>query len=358
MAEADQGQERTEQATPKKREDVRKKGQVAISREIASAVILGAALIYFYFGVSGLMEGVTSIMKAAFQESGRTVLSQQNIYSIASFHMTKVFSLLFPLLLAVFLAAFLANVLQVGFKISWEAARPKLSKINPLAGFKRLFSLRSLVELVKSIFKISVIGLIAYLVITSEIPSLFPLVDQSVWGMLIFMGRIAFKTLLITCVVMAVFSLLDYLYQRWEFEKSIRMSKQELKEEYRQSEGDPLIKSRIRRLQREMARKRMMANVPQADVVITNPTHLAVAIQYDQEKMNAPIVLAKGAGYVAEKIREIAAENKIPVIENKPVAQVLYKITNIGDVIPEDLYRAVAEILAHVYSLKEKDLRH
>lgn len=151
------------------------------------------------------------------------------------------------------------------------------------------------------------------------------------------------------------FALLDYLYQRWEFEKSIRMSKQEVKEEYRQSEGDPLIKSRIKRLQREMARKRMMANVPRADVVITNPTHLAVAIQYDQEQMNAPIVLAKGAGYVAEKIKEIATENKVPIVENKPVAQVLYKITNIGDIIPEDLYRAVAEILAHVYSLKEKN---
>jgi flagellar biosynthetic protein FlhB len=358
MAESDQGQERTEQATPKKREDARKKGQVAISREVASVIILGAALIYFYFGAGGLMEGITNIMKTSFQEAGNTTLTQQSIYAIASSLVLKVFLLLFPLLLAVFLAAFLANVFQVGFKVSWEAAQPKLSKINPLNGFKRLFSLRSLVELVKSIFKISVIALIAYLVIVHEIPSLFPLPDQSVWGMLMFMGRIAFKTMLITCVVMVVFALLDYLYQRWEFEKSIRMSKQELKEEYRQTEGDPLIKSRIKRLQREMARKRMMASIPKADVVITNPTHLAVAIQYDHEQMNAPVVLAKGAGYVAEKIKEIAAENKIPIIENKPVAQVLYKITDIGHVIPEDLYRAVAEILAHVYSLKEKDLRY
>jgi len=358
MAEADQGQERTEQATPKKREEARKKGQVAISREVASAVILGAALIYFYFGIGGLMEGIINIMKSTFQESGNTFLTQQNIYALASSYVLNVFLLLFPLLLAVFLAAFLANVSQVGFHVSWEAARPKLSKINPLNGIKRLFSLRSLVELVKSIFKITIIGVIAYLVVDSELPSLFPLADQSVWGMLLFMGRIAFKTLLITCIVMMGFALLDYLYQRWEFEKSIRMSKQELKEEYRQSEGDPLIKSRIKRLQREMARKRMMASVPHADVVITNPTHLAVAIQYDQEEMNAPVVLAKGAGYVAEKIKEIAAENKIPVIENKPVAQVLYKITNIGDVIPENLYRAVAEILAHVYNLKEKDLRY
>ena len=358
MAESDQGQERTEQATPKKREEARKKGQVAISREVASAVILGAALIYFYFGASGLLEGIVNIMKTTFRESGNTLLTQQNIYALASSHMANVFFLIFPLLLAVFLAAFLANVFQVGFNISWEAARPKLSKINPLNGFKRLFSLRSLVELAKSIFKITVIGLIAYLVIIHEVPSLLPLAEQSVWGMLIFIGRITFKTLLITCIVMMGFALLDYLYQRWEFEKSIRMSKQEIKEEYRQTEGDPLIKSRIKRLQREIARKRMMASVPRADVVITNPTHLAVAIQYDQEQMNAPTVLAKGAGYMAEKIKEIATENKIPIVENKPVAQVLYKITNIGQTIPEDLYRAVAEILAYVYRLKEKGLRY
>ncbi|MBN1547784.1 MAG: flagellar biosynthesis protein FlhB [Syntrophaceae bacterium] len=354
MAEEDQGQERTEQATPKRRDEAREKGQVAVSREVASAVVLGASLIYFYFGAGHLMEGISEIMKSAFRDSGHTILTPQNIQPLAMTFIYKVFILIFPLLLAVFLAGFLANVLQVGFLVSWEATKPKLSKIDPIKGFKRLFSLRSLVELVKSLLKITVVSLIAYLVIVRELPALFPLADQSTWGMLMFIGRIAFRIMMMTCFILLVMALLDYLYQRWEFEKSIRMSRQEIKEEFKHTEGDPLIKSRIKRLQREIARKRMMANIPKADVIITNPTHLAIAIRYDQDNMNAPIVLAKGAGYVAEKIREIAAKHQIPIVENKPVAQVLYKITNIGDMIPADLYRAVAEILAYVYRLKEK----
>ncbi|HPJ95699.1 MAG TPA: flagellar biosynthesis protein FlhB [Syntrophales bacterium] len=354
MAEEDQGQERTEQATPKRRDEAREKGQVAVSREVASAIVLGASLIYFYFGSGRLMEGIVEIMKATFRDAGRVVLSQANFHALMLTLVYKVFLLIFPLLLAVFIAGFLANVLQVGFMFSWEAVQPKLSKIDPFKGFKRLFSLRSLVELVKGLFKISVVGLIAYLVIIHEIPALFPLADQSIWGMLVFIGRVAFKIMMLTCFVLLVMALLDYLYQRWEFEKSIRMSRQEIKDEFKHTEGDPLIKSRIKRLQRDIARKRMMAGIPKADVIITNPTHLAIAIRYDQENMNAPVVVAKGAGHVAEKIKEIAAEHKIPVVENKPVAQVLYKIANIGDMIPADLYRAVAEILAYVYRLKEK----
>ncbi len=354
MAEEDQGQERTEQATPKRREEAREKGQVAVSREVASAIVLGASLIYFYFGSGHLMEGIVEIMKATFRDAGHISLSQENFHALMLTLVYKVFLLIFPLLLAVFIAGFLANVLQVGFMFSWEAVQPKLSKIDPFKGLKRLFSLRSLVELVKSLFKISVVGLIAYLVIIHEIPALFPLADQSIWGMLVFIGRVAFKIMMLTCFVLLVMALLDYLYQRWEFEKSIRMSRQEIKDEFKHTEGDPLIKSRIKRLQRDIARKRMMAGIPKADVIITNPTHLAIAIRYDQENMNAPVVVAKGAGHVAEKIKEIAAENKIPIVENKPVAQVLYKIANIGDMIPADLYRAVAEILAYVYRLKEK----
>ena len=354
MAEQDQSQERTEQATPKRREEAREKGQVAVSREVASAVVLGASLIYFYFGGGRLVEGVVEIMRAAFRDAGQVVLTPDNIHAFVISLIYKVFLLIFPLLLAVFIAGFLANVMQVGFMFSWEAIKPKASKIDPFKGFKRLFSLRSLVELVKNLFKISVVGLIAYLVILHEIPALFPLADQSVWGMLAFVGRVAFTIMMLTCLVLIVMALLDYFYQRWEFEKSIRMSRQEIKEEFKHTEGDPLVKSRIRKIQRDMARKRMMAGIPEADVVITNPTHLAVALRYDQDNMNAPVVIGKGAGYVAEKIRDIAAEHKIPIVENKPVAQVLYRITGVGDMIPEDLYRAVAEILAYVYRMKEK----
>ncbi|MDI9554941.1 MAG: EscU/YscU/HrcU family type III secretion system export apparatus switch protein, partial [Pseudomonadota bacterium] len=174
------------------------------------------------------------------------------------------------------------------------------------------------------------------------------------WGILLYTGRVTFKILITTCWILIVLAILDYMYQRWEYEKGLRMSKQEVKDEYKQTEGNPAVKGRIRRIQREAARRRMMAAVPKADVVITNPTHLAVAVRYDPEKMYAPTVVAKGAGFVAEKIREIAGAHGVPVVENKPVAQLLYKTVDVDRAIPEDLYRAVAEILAYVYGLKEK----
>ena len=182
------------------------------------------------------------------------------------------------------------------------------------------------------------------------------LMDATIWNTLGYIGRICFKILLSTTIVLVFLSVLDYAYQRWEYEKSLRMTKQEIKDEYKNTEGDPMIKARIRRIQREAAQKRMMAEVPKADVVITNPTHLAVAVKYDPGKMGAPIVVAKGADYIAEKIRQIAQENSVLLVENKPLAQVLYKIVKVNHVIPEDLYRAVAEVLAYVYEEKKMKL--
>lgn len=293
------------------------------------------------------------IMTAGFREAGRADLTQDTFTLIIINYIIKGFGILFPLLIAVMIAAILGNVMQVGFLFSSEALQPKIDKISPAKGFKRLFSLRSMVELVKGILKVCIIGVVAYLMIRNEFDHLIPLAEQSVWGMLSYISNVCFKILLATTIVLVFLAALDYAYQRWEFEKSIRMTKQEIKDEFKNTEGDPMIKARIRRIQREMARRRMMAEVPKATVVVTNPTHLAIAIKYEPISMNAPIVVAKGADAVAQKIREIAKENDVPIVENKPLAQVLYKIVKLDNAVPENLYKAVAEVLAFVYEQKK-----
>ncbi len=353
MAENDQDQERTEEATSRRRDEAREKGQVARSTEIVSVGILVACLIYFYFGASGLLKNIMELMTSGFRGAGQFNLTQESLTYLFSDYIFKGFIILFPIMLTVLVAAILGNILQIGVMFSSESVTPKLSKIDPLKGFQRLFSMRSIVELIKSIFKICVISMVVYFVVKSELADMIPLMDQSVWGMMMYFGRICFKIILATTIVLVILAILDYIYQRWEYEKSLRMTKQEIKDEYKNTEGDPLIKARIRRLQREMAQKRMMSQVPKADVIITNPTHLAVAIQYDHENMMAPKVVAKGANLIAAKIKEIAQENDIPIVEDKPLAQVLYKTVDIDHLIPEDLYRAVAEVLAFVYEQKK-----
>ena len=354
MADIDKDQERTEQASPRRREEARQKGQVARSPEVASAAILLASTILFYFCSGGMVERLMDLTRWTLRECGSTAVNLNNIHNLLWAWSWKLFLVMAPLLLTVVIAGILANYLQFGFVFSYDSLAPKLEKIDPIKGFQRLFSMRSLVELVKSLLKMAIVGAIVWYTLKDETQNLIPLMEESLWGILVYTGKVCFKILITTCWVLIVLAILDYLYQRWEFEKGLRMSRQEMKDEFKQSEGDPLVKSRIRRIQREVARKRMMASVPKADVVITNPTHLAVAIHYDPDKMYAPTVVAKGAGFVAERIREIARAHNVPVIENKPVAQLLYKTVDVDRAIPEDLYRAVAEILAYVYGLKEK----
>jgi flagellar biosynthetic protein FlhB len=347
-------QEKNEQATPKRREEAREKGQVAKSRELASVAVLGACLVYFYFGASTIGIRLMALMRNSLSQSGQMAVSIENIQPLLTDLLFKSFALLAPFLLVAMIAGLMINILQVGFHVSSKAIAPKFSKIDPMKGLKRLFSMRSLFELVKNILKMAIIGFVAYLTIKGESSKLFLLVDLGVMDILGYMGEVSFKILYSTCWILIVLAVLDYAYQRWEHEKSLKMSLKEVKEENKQTEGDPLIKGRIRRLQREMAKKRMMAAVPKADVVITNPTHFAVAIRYEPDTMNAPCVIAKGADFLAQKIKEIARDSGVPVIENKLVAQVLYKVTAVDRAVPENLYKAIAEILAHVYSLKQK----
>ena len=354
MEEQNRDQEKTEQATPKKRRDARKKGQVAKSQDATSVAVLLAGLAFIWLGLPGMIRKMTALTSWSLSQSGRFSLDCHTIQELSLDCIYKTSSLLLPLFLTVFGMALFINYVQVGFIISSESVQPKLSKIDPVKGFKRLISVRALVELVKNICKISIVGFIVYLTMRGEIDNFIPLADQTVMGILHYITTVTFKIVFRVCLVLIVLAILDYSYQKWEFEKNLRMSRQEVKDEFKQTEGNPLVKSRIKSLQREAARKRMMASVPKADVVITNPTHLAVALTYDQGSMAAPTVVAKGARVLAEKIKEIARENKVPIVENKPLAQVLYVKVDVDEMIPANLYKAVAEVLAFVYRMKGK----
>lgn len=348
----DNDKEKTEQPSSRKREQARQEGNFATSREVSSFfVILGALLVLYLSGV-WMFTGVAELMKKSFHiVTGELTVPG----AVALFHdVSYRFLLVILPALAIPVFGAISYLLQNGATLTGKAITPDINKINPLTGVKRLFSLNSVAELVKSILKLTIITYVVYVTVKKEWTHLPFLVEMDLAGSLAYISTVCFRIMSKTVWVLAVIAGLDYLYQRWNFEKSLRMSKEELKEEMRETEGDPLVRARIRSIQREMARKRMMQDVPAADVVVTNPTHLAVAIKYDKEKAAAPIVVAKGSGFVAQRIREIAMEHNVPLVENKPVARHLFKHVEIGKQIPFELYKAVAEILAYVYRLKGK----
>ncbi|MGB9712227.1 MAG: flagellar biosynthesis protein FlhB [Dissulfurimicrobium sp.] len=350
-------QERTEKATPKRREEARKKGQTARSRELSSvAVLLSGILTFLWAG--GLFYQQSAVMLRYYLGNAANIrITTGNIETIAANGIWRFMMITGPLLFVLALVAIAANYLQVGPLISFEAIKPKFSKINPIEGLKRLFSAQAVAELLKSLLKLVIVGIIAFKTIRGEIDRILPLTDQSPIQIFLYMSRVSFAMFWKICIAIAAIAVLDFIFQKWEFEKGLRMTRQEVKEEYRETEGDPQIRARIRSIQREMARRRMMAAVPEADVVITNPTHLAVALKYETGKMEAPQVTAKGSGFIAEKIKEIAKANGVPTIENKPLAQTLFKLVEVGMTIPENLYQAVAEVLAYVYRMKNKGSR-
>lgn len=347
-------QEKTEEATPKRREEARRKGQTAKSQELNSAVVLLSAMISLY-----VLGGILFNQLAGFTAS---TLAQSHTYDFTAMELrTHVigwaqvfFGTVGPVLLVVGISALVVSVSQVGFKINEEALNFKPNRLDPIQGAKRLFAMRSLVELAKGILKITIVGVISYWVISPEMSTIAVLMDSSVGDIFKYVGAMVFKVGMYTALALLVLAILDYVYQRYEFNKSIRMTKQEVKEENKQTEGDPQVRMRIRSLQRENARRRMMDEVPEADVVITNPTHFAVALKYDLDTMATPMVVAKGKNLIAQKIKEIARESGVPMVENKPLAQALFKSVEVGQGIPEELYRAVAEVLAYVFRLKGK----
>ncbi len=341
---------KTEKPTGKKLQKSREEGQVAKSQEIASAFILIVGLAYFFFAGGRFFAGPADLMRYIFQETLLLEINSAAVYNLLLLTIRQMFFLLAPFLLLMVFVGLAANLMQVGFKITPKAMKPKFSKLNPISGFKNKFlSLRPLVELVKSCLKIGLLGYIAYSVYRQNFAGFFSLLNQPVGIILTFMAKLAFQILWRCGLLMLLIAFLDYLYQRWDFMENQKMSKQEVKDEMKQAEGDPQVKSRIRSMQMNAARQRMMQEVPKADVVITNPTHIAVALVYDQESSEAPLVVAKGAGLIAEKIKKVAREHGVPVVENKALARLIFKTVELNQMIPETLYQAVAEVLAYIY---------
>lgn len=346
--------DRTEQATPRRREEARKKGQVAKSREIPSVVILvvGMSSIFFLgtYIYQKLSEEMVNLLKNIVKFNiGFNEIKTLHIEII--WYLLKVLSPLFLILLGV---SILSHQVQTRFLFSLEPLRFDFGKINPISGLKRIIGKNGFIELLKSVLKFLIIAMVGYFIIKKEIDNVLLLIDQNLGQIFKYISSVSLNLLLKISSIITVLAILDYIYQRWNYERQLRMTRYELKEEMKLTEGDPLIKSRIRSIQRHLARRRMMAEVPKADVVITNPTHLAVALYYRSKEMKAPKVIAKGAGWIAEKIIEIARSNQIIIVENKFLAQTLYRNVDIGQIIPSDLYQAVADILAYVYKIKNK----
>lgn len=347
--------DKTEKATPKKREDARKKGQVLQSREITTVFVL----LFVFVGLKIFGGYIYGEMRSFFihlMEEYPTIddLFTVNILSRLFFEAIVVLlKVVGPILAIALLAGLITSYAQVGFLFTTETLGFKFDRINPISGLKRIFSTRALVELLKSVFKITVIGYTAYAYLKGEVHNVLNLMAMDVIEVATYIGSTSINVALRVCLMLLFLAAADYLYQWWEYEKNLKMTKQEIKEEYKQSEGNPEIKSKIKQKQRQISMRRMMQEIPKADVVITNPTHFAVAVKYDPQMGEAPVVLAKGQDYLAQRIKEIAKENGIAIVENKPLARTLYSTVEIGETIPSDLYQAVAEVLAFVYSLKK-----
>lgn len=346
-------QEKTEEATSKKIEDARKDGNVPKSMDTSAFITLIVALGAFLAMLSWI-ESRTVYLYYYYHSLIGVEITKEVVLQMSLISCREVIFMVIPLAVAVAIAGILANVLQTGFIFTTKPLMPDLSKLDPMKGLKNLLSLKKLVETVKILIKVSIVMWVAYYFLwsfTKELPTViyFPLYDQLSW--------LKEKMLILVAVILIIFlviALMDLLFVRYNYFKNLRMSKQEIKDEYKQMEGDPKIKAKIRQIQMQMTRKRMMQEIPEADVVITNPTHYAVAIRYNQEKEAAPKVIAKGTDYVALRIKEIALNHQIQIVENPPLARELYKKCDLGEIIPETLYKAVAEVLAFVYRSSKK----
>jgi flagellar biosynthetic protein FlhB len=357
------GGEKTEKATPKKRQDARKKGQVLKSAEVSTAVMtITMFLAVMLFGsmiLTGMLQSLRVYLGPEMLGS-KEEMSPRRISAVFGGAVWELFVGVAPLLAVAFLAGIAVNLVQVGFLFVPSALAPKFSKINPIEGFKRIFSLRSVVELLKAVLKAVVVGVIVYQEFQArmvEFPDMMYIAGAGEPSSVYNSGRIIFDIVigvaLRASMALIAVGLADYVYQWFDFEKNLKMSKEEIKQEYKTTEGDPLIKSKRREKQRQISMSRMMQALPKADVVITNPTHYAVALQYDADQSEAPVVLCKGKDFLARKIKQKAAELRIELVENRPVAQALYAGCEIGEMIPGELFAAVAEILAYVYRKKK-----
>jgi flagellar biosynthetic protein FlhB len=353
---AEENDEKTEQATDARREDFRRRGQVAQTKELASCMLLLASAGGIYALSRFFLKNIYEVFNYSFGPNLIVTIRSGDFTDALTFCASKGFVLIAPVLAIAGLVAGTSSIVQVGFLSVEDAMSPDLNKLNPLEGLKRMLSLRALVEGVKSFLKLILIGTVLYFLLRAEVVKVPYLIGYSLEGIFQYIGVIIVKLLSGVGMMMLILSGADYFFQRWDLEKKMMMTKQEVKEESKSREGDPLIKSRIRRMQRERASKRMMDAIPKADVVITNPTHIAVVLKYDAN-LPSPQVVAKGADLMAERIKALAKEHNIPIIENKPLARTIFKTLKIGQVIPRELFVAVAEVLSYVYKLRKKARR-
>ncbi len=347
-------QEKTEKATPKKKQETRNKGQVAKSTDVNTAIILLLVFIFLWLIGGYLGKQTMNFLHYMFQDFLLLDLTLENVQSLFLEISTQAVMITAPLMFMAMLAAIASNYLQVGFLFAPEAIQMKLSKLDPIQGFKRIYSIRAIVELLKSLLKIVLVALVTFTILWISIEQILILALIPIADALSFVGNLTVTMGVAVSILLIFLAVLDYMYQKYDHEKNIRMSKQDIKDEYKKTEGDPLIKSKIKEKQRQMAMQRMMQEVPKADVVITNPTHYAIALKYDGEKMDAPVVIAKGVDFIAQKIKGVAKQHEIITVENRPLARALYDQAEIGDEVPEDLFKAVAEVLAYVYRIKNK----
>lgn len=352
---AEQGaQEKTEKPTPRRRSKAREKGQVAKSQEMGSAAVLLAGMATLWIFGGYIYQHLTGMMRHMFASLGHFNLSESSIHRLSWHLQGQFFEIITPIWIVLILAGVVMSIIQVGFMLAPKRLKPDLSRINPIKGFKKFVSMQMLVDLGKNLAKVAVVAASAWYALDEEWAKLPNLIRLDVMQIVLYIIGVCFKIFFQCTLAYLVIALLDWAYQKYDFEKNLKMSKQEVKDEHKQTEGDPHVKSRIRSIQREVARNRMMNEVPNADVVLTNPTHLAVALRYRLNEMEAPTVVAKGAGKIAEKIKAIAKEHDVPIIEDKPLAQALYKQVEVGHMIPSDMYETVATVLAHVYRKKNQ----
>ena len=353
----DSSEEKTEKATPKKRTDQRKEGNIFQSKEVSLAISLIVTFSAFSLLYSVIEKTLTKSIKYFFSLVGtmdylkKSEVSPLFITGIKDFAIAAM-----PMLLIALLIAILAGIVQTKGLVTFKLLKPKFSRLNPINGIKNMISLKGLMELLKSIIKIVILFFIIYTCLVDEVVKFPKMIDMPIENAAPAIGKMLWNISFRVMIAFACVAVLDYMFQRWEYEKKLRMTKQEVKEEYKMTEGDPKIKGQIKQKQQAMSRQRMMQAVPEANVVIRNPTHFAVALKYDPEHNSAPVIVAKGEDYLALKIIEIAQEHDIPIMENKPLARALYAEVDINTEIPSEFYNSVAEVLAFVYSLKEKEL--
>ncbi|MFW6381405.1 MAG: flagellar biosynthesis protein FlhB [Bacillota bacterium] len=354
MPRNEQAGEKTEEPTPRRKEKVREEGQVAKSQELNAAFTLLGSFLVLYILFQGMLESLQSRMIQHLTLEGYPALDSSISYDLVIDAFIYIATLVGPVMIAAAVVGAVINFIQVGPLFSTKTIQPQLSNINPISGLKNIFSLKSVMELLKSVFKAVVIAVLAYNQLRQVWPRLITMPEQGLRPSLVLMGELIFRIGINIIIFLIVLGVADYIYQRWEFRQNIMMTKREVKEERKETEGDPLIKQRRREQQRQFSINRMMSKMEEADVVVTNPIHIAVALQYELDEMEAPEVVAKGEGFVAQRIKDKAEELGIEIVENRSLARALHETTEIGDQIPSDLYQAVAEVLAFVFQKNNK----